>query len=871
LATILLLTSASCALFGDLVEEINKGRRTIDDGYKDALKPVRRGSVASESGMKESRVEGLPEQEVSQESALLFEAPNPVPFEIGHSLFLFDGKAVFLNIIGYQPLEPGQDIWGEIHESRIMDDLRRWRAYQGGSDPIVLRIYPQPTVGYPYRLPKVFYDGARELGFWIIRDIYFDQNFCDPNFIYNGHRAIDAVIAEVNDANALDLIFAWEIGNEFIKNRTFCWDANVIKQFIENMCSYLKAKIEQLGVNDVSNWVTWASYPPYDPLFSDGNPLEPNCLDYISYNAYSYHPERIRDHQAGPVTGTPYQGYLAALKKRYPNKPLVISETGLSDSVGSYGDRLYPWYPTYRYGCMSPEQVAEGLADRYWDARLLRDESDPNIIISGMAIFAWNDEWWKGGSAEVDDQLPEEHFGLGRFIERPNQNGYQLRFKFQQETIQELYSLKFENQVNIIDDVAADDNTLPIDGKTWVNAVISDSAAKPVRLRWETNRGYLIGNPNCEVDPNNLGEPNSVEFYPGNVAIGPATITVVAIDANNNIDTSSVIIDINTTDPNIEILTFATYTASGRVADINLDKYKLVVYVKTNKFYAQPKQDKSSPTGKGMKSIWINKDGYWWTPVTNEYNGELYCWLVDKDWSPPDTIEPWEQLPEYITEANTVDMNSIYYKDTDNDLLPDFWEERCFGNINRYDRYDDPDGDMGNNLEEFLREMDPNDPNDDDEDGLWDNWEYHYFGDINLFDANDDPDGDGLTNLEEQDPNLGTHPGRASQDRDQDGLPDLWEIRWFGNCDANAHDNLDGDCLDNLDEYELSLDPTISTGDFNCDWTVDIYDLSVFQSAWLSDPDEANWKPVCDISEPNDNFINFLDFAILSKNWLLEL
>ncbi|GAG30562.1 unnamed protein product, partial [marine sediment metagenome] len=142
--------------------------------------------------------------------------------------------------------------------------------------------------------------------------------------------------------------------------------------------------------------------------------------------------------------------------------------------------------------------------------------------------------------------------------------------------------------------------------------------------------------------------------------------------------------------------------------------------------------------------------------------------------------------------------------------LPDNWEQQYFGNTNRYDRYDDPDWDMGNNLEEFLRNMAPNSPNDDDMDGLWDHWEYHYFGNANSCDANSDPDGDELTNRQEQDPILGTHPGRASQDRDQDGLPDVWEIRWFGNCDANTHGNPDRDCPDNLDEYELSSDPTIS-------------------------------------------------------------
>jgi len=37
---------------------------------------------------------------------------------------------------------------------------------------------------------------------------------------------------------------------------------------------------------------------------------------------------------------------------------------------------------------------------------------------------------------------------------------------------------------------------------------------------------------------------------------------------------------------------------------------------------------------------------------------------------------------------------------------------------------------------------------DTDQDGLPDSWEIHYFGDLS-FDADDDPDVDGFTNLEE--------------------------------------------------------------------------------------------------------------------------
>jgi hypothetical protein len=402
------------------------------------------------------------------------------PFMIQESRFYRDGTSVFLNIICYQPLEPGQGITSKIGEKRIKDDLRRWRAYQGGTDPVVLRVYPQPTLQYPNRLPKIFYNGIRGLGFWIIRDIYFGSLNLSA-----GKEKVDAVIAEVNDANALDLIFAWEIGDEFKVG--VHGSAEAIENFVEQICAYIKAKIAALNVIGISNWVTWASWPPNDPLYTDGVPVMPQSIDYISYNIYSYDPERIRDHQAGPITGTPYQGYIAALKKCYPNKPLVIIETGLPDSNSAVGldqERLHPWYPAYRRGGLTQEQVSEGLADRYWDARLLKDDNDPNIVIAGLAVFEWNDEWHKVGNPNNQADDPEEHFGVGGF-ERNPEDGYQLRYKLQQETVHDLYTLKFANDVNLIENVVADDNSLHIRSTTWIQAVISDSAIWPVRLRWE--------------------------------------------------------------------------------------------------------------------------------------------------------------------------------------------------------------------------------------------------------------------------------------------------------------------------------------------------------------------------------------------------
>ena len=57
--------------------------------------------------------------------------------------------------------------------------------------------------------------------------------------------------------------------------------------------------------------------------------------------------------------------------------------------------------------------------------------------------------------------------------------------------------------------------------------------------------------------------------------------------------------------------------------------------------------------------------------------------------------------------------------------------------------------------------------------------------------------------------------------------------------------------------------------DIDSSGVVDFTDLTIFVAAWCSDDTPTvNWNPACDISNPNDGFIDGLDFAVLSANWL---
>ena len=734
---------------------------------------------------------------------------GPVPFTISGDQFLCDGSPVFLNIICYQPLMPGQVIGDPIDANRIEDDLRRWKAYRGGSDPVVIRVYPQPPDEATSGMPRAFYDGVRELGFWIIRDIYFDDNYTKVDAIADGQSKIRAVLNEVVREGGQDRILAWELGNEFSP-----YSPVRLVEFVLAMSTYIKEQVAaDPNLQSDSNWVTWARDPRCDPLYTHpegyGARLdEPwddsNYLDYYSTNAYSERPARIREHQMGPGTGTPFAGYLAGLRAHLPNMPRVVTETGLADSPSAASEdehqKVHPWYPAYRYGGLSGEQVAEGLLDRYWDARL-------SGSVAGVAIFEWNDEWWKSPRDDPNDPCehddhPEEYFGLLGWDDPPVLE--EARFKLQQETVRDLFAMRFPSEGIEVGLAASEPNVLA-GGSITIEASVS-GATPPVRLRWETDRGRIVG------------DSNTVSFYASDWALGHATVTAIAADGLGRAKAGSVQVlvqsaaDPNEADPNVPILQLLAFgrgrfededpnagRASGRVANVDPNEHKVILYIETNALYVQPRGN--------MTSIWIGPDGYWWSPINlqSPYEGQLVAWLVpidfepsneDLGWSPPNAVAG-DRLPEY--------------NDWDNDLLPDDWEADpnfWTPDPNLWDRYDDPDGDLANNLEEFLAGTHPNEPDNDGDpngpDGLPDNWEYRYLGTLS-YDPNDDPDDDGLDNQTEL--SLGTHAGRTSIDADRDGLPDSWEFRVFGSTVLDPGDTVPWDPNGPTvrDAYELGL------------------------------------------------------------------
>lgn len=171
---------------------------------------------------------------------------------------------------------------------------------------------------------------------------------------------------------------------------------------------------------------------------------------------------------------------------------------------------------------------------------------------------------------------------------------------------------------------------------------------------------------------------------------------------------------------------------------------------------------------------------------------------------------------QYATKPNSAD--------SDYDWLPDGWEIAHQFNPNEYvnGNTTDTDGDGLMNYEEYRLGFDPRSTDSDtdgladsledrDGDGLFDVWELRNFDHPTDGNAASDHDSDGLTNLQEQ--QLGTLP--YNPDTDDDGMPDGWEQSSQLNPTLATDSALDadGDGISNHAEYQLGFNPRSSDSD----------------------------------------------------------
>lgn len=801
-------------------------------------------------------------------------AGEPGPrFRVSGKELLLDGEPFRIKAVCYQPLLPGQTILSPLDE----DQLRRDLAMIARSGANTVRVYPQPLPdeGIPQRFPKSFYDLVRESGLWIVRDVFVDveaNDFFDPRVVDGALESVHIVVDEVFEQGGEDRILAWEVGNEFTPFQVGCtnnpdygcvpdregeWpdkptsfagahvtvdDVSLFEVFLAMIANEIKgAVLDDKDSPTTSTLVTWAAWPPVDPIRTDfwfNAPAPASFLDFVSYNAYTYWPDRIRTFNPGAVTGRPYQGYLEFLTSLYPDTPVFVSEVGLPNSsvaVPESQDILVPLDPFYRRGGLTHEQMAQGLENVLLDVYL-----GEGII--GASIFEWYDEWNKiEDSDDVHDDDPEEYFGLLSFDE--GIEGLKPAF----DAVRRVFALELSPGKGgpVISSLQAASISLSPGASTEVTASASSPDDQPLSYRWFSSRGAIFGS------------GAQATFVAPPVSLGPATITLLVSDALGRAAREQVVVTIEPDgDPSLTIDTCGTQRVGGRLRNVDLTDLRLAVYVRTDAFYVQPWGD--------APYVEVADNGTWNTFVHNWPSEDIpddprprpiWAVLVPKTTV---LLPRVGDLPESPLPAVSQDVNDRDGPVEGGDLLPDEWElamgldptdpgSGIEGAHWPEGPQGDPDDDGLTNYEEFLLGKNAQlADNDDDGDGLEDGWERRYFGNLDLG-PEDDPDGDGISNLEELE--AITSPVRADHDRDRDGVPDAWELEHFGNLDEASDGDSDGDGLTNLVEYRNLTNPR--RADTDGDGMTDPYEVNGKLQPLLEDAEE---------DPDGDSFSNAFEF-----------
>ena len=351
-------------------------------------------------------------------------------FTVDQNKILKNGIPFDVKGVVYVPFYPGFLPW-EIERqttlstelnNRIEEDIRLIRSM--GANTIRL-----------WGAPKKCYEAIKQQGnIHFIQTIWIDgerADFQEPGFKEQTktyiREVVDRIYGVYTDKNPP--LVAYLVGNELSRNSILQTNlahltmntyqgvyvrttgiVNATEVFLAEMADYVK-QYEKSRYGRTS-LVSYAN----DIRTADD--IDVPFLDFRSHNVYSYAVPYYRPSTSpGSSSGTLFQGWIEELKRRYPNKPLLLTEMGLS--VSPNAQQVGP--PNYGYGGNAESEQSIGLD------RQLNDMETASVTLAGSCIHEFGDSWWKFGLDDSYTQDPndiEEWFGLMK-ISRTG-NGYSV-------------------------------------------------------------------------------------------------------------------------------------------------------------------------------------------------------------------------------------------------------------------------------------------------------------------------------------------------------------------------------------------------------------------------------------------------------------
>jgi len=249
-----------------------------------------------------------------------------------------DGQKFFARGVSYGPFAPNSRRESYPEPDRVAADF----ALMGELGANLVRTYVIP--------PPWLFELAARYGLWLMPGVSWPQHltFLDsPEMVRDVRNTVRREIAAMRQFK--EAIFAYSIGNEI--------RSDIVRWHGPRAVSRLLAQLYDIGKElDPDGLFTYSNYPSAEYL-------DLSFLDVASFNVYLHREPDFRR-------------YLTHLMSITDERPLVLSETGID---------------TIREG--EPHQ-AEVLS---WQPRAALE-----LGLSGLVIFAFTDEWFRGGGEITD-------------------------------------------------------------------------------------------------------------------------------------------------------------------------------------------------------------------------------------------------------------------------------------------------------------------------------------------------------------------------------------------------------------------------------------------------------------------------------------
>lgn len=194
--------------------------------------------------------------------------------------------------------------------------------------------------------PTYFFDIALKYNLLVMVGLPWEQHI---TFLDNRNEIIHRVKTAVLECKSHPAILCFTIGNEIPSGIVRWYGKYKVEQFLKEL--YLAVKDADPGC-----LVTYVNYPTTEYL-------NLKFLDFDCFNVYLETPEKLGS-------------YISRLHNLSGDRPLVLAEIGL-DSI--------------RNGLEKQRDVLS------WQVKTIFEKG-----CAGMFVFAWTDEWWRGGF-EIED------------------------------------------------------------------------------------------------------------------------------------------------------------------------------------------------------------------------------------------------------------------------------------------------------------------------------------------------------------------------------------------------------------------------------------------------------------------------------------